>query len=223
MSIASTVNDLVYIPTFWSAFYGFTFGFSFRATGREHLPKTGPVLIVANHQSLLDPVLFGSAAPRRLTYLARSTLFDNKYFAALIRYYWAVPIDRGFGKEGLMTVLDQLDQGRSVLMFVEGERSHTGELQPLKPGVSLLIKRVKCPIVPAAVAGAYQAWPRQQKLPSLDPLIFPSVGRSISIAFRPAIDPQRYKSFSREAMLEDLFQEIAQAKSDAELIRRKPS
>jgi 1-acyl-sn-glycerol-3-phosphate acyltransferase len=222
MSLASVVNDLVYVPTFWSAFYGFTFGFSFRATGREHLPKTGPVLIVANHQSVMDPVLVACAARRRLTFLARSTLFTNKFFGGLIRYYWAVPIDRGFGKEGLMTVLNELDQGRAVLMFVEGERTHDGELQQLKPGISLLIKRVKCPIVPAAVAGAYDAWPRHQKLPAFDPLLTSCTGRSISVAYRPPIDPQRYKGMEREAMLIDLFQEIALAKADAEKIRRKP-
>ena len=73
-----------------------------------------------------------------------------------------------------------------MLMFPEGERTHTGEVQPLKPGVSLLIKRVTCPIVPVGVAGAYQAWPRQSRWPRLDPLLLASRGRGIG---------RRYSSF----------------------------
>ena len=222
MPLAEIINDLSYLPVYWSTFYGLTFGSGFRATGREHLPRTGPVLIVCNHQSLIDPLVVGCASRRRLTYLARSTLFTNKYFGALIRYYWAVPIDRGFGKEGLLTVLNELDRGKAVLMFVEGERTYSGELQQLKPGVSLLIKRLKCPIVPAAVAGAYDAWSRHAKWPQPDPLLLPCAGRSIAAAFRPMIDPTRYKTMDRDAMLQDLFQEIALAKADAERIRRKP-
>lgn len=210
-----------YNLTYWSAFYGFTLGWSFRATGQAHLPKTGPVLIVSNHQSFLDPVLIGAAANRRLTYLARQTLFDNPILARIIRHYWAVPIDRGFGKEGLQTVLGELAREQAVLMFPEGERTHTGELQPLKPGVSLLIKRVQCPIVPAAVAGVYNAWPRDRKWPSLNPLFLPDAGRAIAVAFGPAIDPSRYQGVDREWMLSDLRNAIAQVKYTAENVRRK--
>lgn len=221
MVFSTVIDDFWYAATYWSAFYGFTFGWGFRAAGRQHLPRTGPVLIVSNHQSFLDPVLIGAAAPRRLTYLARQTLFDHPLLARIIRHYWAVPIDRGFGKEGLQTVLRELDRERAVLMFPEGERTHTGELQPLKPGVSLLIKRVTCPIVPAAVAGVYDAWPRSSKLPTPGPLLLPDEGRSIAVAFGPAIDPKRYVGQDREWMLSDLLSEIAKAKSVAEQVRRR--
>jgi 1-acyl-sn-glycerol-3-phosphate acyltransferase len=179
------------------------------------------VLLVANHQSFIDPVLVGSAAPRWLTYLARSNLWHNRILARLIDAYQAVPIDRGFGKEGLQTVLGLLDIGRAVLMFPEGERTHTGELQPLKPGVSLLVKRVTCPIVPVGIAGAYQAWPRQRKWPLLDPLVLASRGRGIAVAFGEAIDPARYKGMDREAMLADLGAAIRTAYEMAERVRRK--
>ncbi|MCZ2343393.1 MAG: 1-acyl-sn-glycerol-3-phosphate acyltransferase [Bacteroidales bacterium] len=223
MSLPALMDEAWYNLTYWSAFYGFTFGWSFRATGYAHLPRTGPVLIVSNHQSFLDPVLIGTAANRRLTYLARQTLFDHPILARIIRHYQAVPIDRGFGKEGLQTVLSELARAQAVLMFPEGERTHTGALQPLKPGVSLLIKRLDCPIVPAAVAGGYDAWPRDRKWPLWNPLLQPDQGRSIAVAFGPAIDPSRYRGLSREAMLTDLQGEIAQVHAAAEKIRRKGS
>jgi 1-acyl-sn-glycerol-3-phosphate acyltransferase len=213
--------EVLYRATDLAAFYAFTFGWSFRAAGRANLPRTGPVLLVANHQSFIDPVLVGAAAPRWLTYLARSNLWHNRFLARLIDAYQAVPIDRGFGKEGLQTVLGLLDNGRAVLMFPEGERTHTGELQPLKPGVSLLVKRVTCPIVPVGLAGAYQAWPRQRKWPLLDPLVLASRGRGIAVAFGEAIDPARYKGMDREAMLADLGAAIRDAYEAAEQVRRR--
>jgi len=221
MALAELTAETLYRASDLAAFYAFTFGWSFRATGRENLPRTGPVLLVANHQSFADPVLVGAAAPRWLTYLARSSLWNNRLLGRLIDAYRAVPIDRGFGKEGLQTVLDQLAKGRAVLMFPEGERTHTGELQPLKPGVSLLVKRVTCPIVPVGVAGAYRAWPRTRKVPLLDPLPLASRGRGIAVAFGRPIDPARYKTMDREAMLVDLGAAIRTAYEAAERVRRR--
>src|SRR5262249_11885257 len=62
-------------------------GFRLRVDGRRHVPRRGPVLLVANHQSYLDPVLVGLACPRRLHYLARKTLFRNPFFTWLIQSF----------------------------------------------------------------------------------------------------------------------------------------
>jgi len=221
MPLPELIDAAIYAATYWSAVSAFTLGWGFRATGRGHVPRSGPVLIVSNHQSFFDPVLIGAAAPRRLTYLARSSLFHDPAFAALIRHFSAVPIDRSFGKEGLQTVLTQLHQGRAVLMFPEGERTHTGEIQPLKAGVSLLIRRLTCPIIPAAVAGCYEAWPRHRAFPIPEPICCPAEGRSLAVAFGPAITPARYQGQDREAILADLQQQMARAKLAAEQIRRR--
>ena len=221
MSLPKLIDTGIYAATYWSAVSAFTLGWGFRATGRQNVPRHGPALIVSNHQSFLDPVLIGAAAPRRLTYLARSSLFDHPFLAGLIRHFSAVPIDRGFGKEGLQTVLAQLHQGRAVLMFPEGERTHSGDVQPLKPGVSLLIRRLTCPIIPAAVAGCYQSWPRHQAFPIPEPISLPPEGRSLAVAFGPAIDPATYQGQDRDTVLQNLRQQIILAKLAAEQIRRR--
>src|SRR5260370_16104427 len=104
-----------------------TFGFGLRTAGMQRMPLSGPALLVANHQSYLDPPLVGLASRRELVYLARKSLFRNRFFGAFIRAYNAVPIDQeGIGKDGIRTILEQLQLGRAVMVFPEGERTHVG-------------------------------------------------------------------------------------------------
>jgi 1-acyl-sn-glycerol-3-phosphate acyltransferase len=207
----------------WCAMYAaFTAGFSLRYSGWANMPAHGPVLIVSNHQSMLDPVPIGLASRRRLTFLARKNLFDQPVLAPIMRSLGGgIPIDRGFGKEGIHAVLAALEEGRAVALFPEGERTHTGQVQPFKPGVSLLIKRVKCPIVPVGIAGAYAAWSRHMKWPRFSPLFFQPGPSTLAVAIGKPIDPARYADMDRDEMLADLHREIVRQFEAAEPLRRK--
>jgi 1-acyl-sn-glycerol-3-phosphate acyltransferase len=185
------------------------------------VPTSGPLLVLANHQSMFDPVLVGLASRRYLSYLARKNLFEQPVLAPLIRSLNAIPIDRGLGKDGIQAVLDALGQGQAVLMFPEGERTHNGEVQPLKPGVSLLIKRLNCPIVPVGIAGAFAAWSRFTKIPHPSPLFLPPGASTIAVSVGRPIDPARYKGKARDAMMVDLYSELVKQYSAAERRRRK--
>lgn len=218
---ADRLKEVTHTLAYWTAVPTFLLGWGFRATGREHLPRTGPALLVANHESYIDPVLVGTAATRWLTYLARSNLWTSRPLGRLISHFGAAPIDRGFGRDGLQAVLSLLDRGEAVLMFPEGERTHTGEVQELKPGVHLLLRRVTCPVVPVGIAGAYAAWPRARRWPLPDPLGLPSGGRSIAVAFGRPCDPARFAGRDRGAALVALWEEIVSAKTVAERVRRK--
>lgn len=212
---------LWYDAVYWSAFPAFTFGFSFRRSGWANMPRSGPVLVVANHQSMLDPVLIGTASRRYLAFLARSTLFDVPVLGRLIHSLQAVPIDRNVGKDGIQAVLDSLGAGRAVLMFPEGERTHTGDVQPLKPGVSLLIKRVTCPIVPVGVAGCFAAWSRFRRWPRFSPLPLVPSPATIAVAVGAPIDPARYAGKPRDWVVDDLHRELVAQHAAAERLRRK--
>ncbi len=211
-----------YDCVFWSSFLGFTFGHSLRVIGRRNMPDTGPVLVIANHQSFFDPVLVGLASRRYLSYLARESLFKNRFFSGLIRSLDAVAIDnKGLGKEGLQATLGCLDRGKAVLVFPEGERTSDGSMEPFKPGISLLIKRVKAPIVPVGIAGAFHAWPRKQKTPSLAPLFLPAWDGTIAMSVGKPINPECFAKMQRDAIVQSMFEAVKKEWEKAIQLRRK--
>jgi 1-acyl-sn-glycerol-3-phosphate acyltransferase len=213
-------HDFLYVPYHMA----FTLGFSLRLQGQRNMPETGPALLIANHQSFLDPPIVGLCARRPLVYVARKTLFRNPYFAYIIRSMNAIPIDQeGLGKEGIRTILDQLKLGKAILIFPEGARTENGAMQPLKPGIHLLIKRAQAPIVPVGIAGAYDAWPIWRKYPIPAPLFLPAGAGSgtISVSLGKPIDSRRYGELPRVQALQELFDKIQIEQVRAEKFRRR--
>jgi len=132
----------------------------------EPLPARGGLLVLASHQSHLDPLLVGLATDRRISSLARSSLYRFKPFGAVITALDAVPIDRDASMVAAMkAVIARLREGAAVVMFPEGTRTADGRLGTIKPGFTLIAKRAGVPIVPVAIVGAYECWPRWRRLP----------------------------------------------------------
>lgn len=139
--------------------------FRFRSYGSQRMPQAGPVLVCSNHQSHLDPVLVGLVFGRRLNFVARKSLFDITLLGMLIEFLDAIPIDRdGMGLAGIKESIRRLRRGEAVLIFPEGTRSRGGELGKLKPGFCALARRTKASLLPVAIDGAYQAWPRNARM-----------------------------------------------------------
>lgn len=199
-----------------------TLGFSLRIEGRRNIPRRGPALLIANHESFLDPPLVGVAAPRPIWYLARKTLFTNRVFGAFLRSINCVPVDQeGVAKEGLKTGLEGLKGGQVVLIFPEGERTWTGRMQPLKPGLHLLVKRSGAPVIPVGVAGTFEALPRTRALPRLSPLFWPATGAALAASVGKPLPAARFATMPREQLLTELCREIEAVRQRAERLRRK--
>lgn len=169
--------------------------FRLRCEGREHVPSSGGVMLLSTHQSHLDPILLGVACNRRLNSLARKTLFHITPLRWLINSLDAIPIDRdGVGLEGIKETLRRLKGDKLVLIFPEGTRTPDGEVQSLKSGFTTLARRAHVPMVPVAIEGAFDAWPRWKNFP------WPA---AVQLQFGPAIGPDEAAEYGeRELVLE---------------------
>jgi 1-acyl-sn-glycerol-3-phosphate acyltransferase len=140
--------------------------FGLRTRGTEHVPAEGPVLLVANHVSLLDPPLVGGAAPRPLNFMAKAELFSVPLFGGLIRRLNAHPLRRqGGDAAALPAALRVLKSGGALLVFPEGTRGEGGILGPAKPGAGMLAVLGGAPVIPVYVSGSGRAWPRGRRFP----------------------------------------------------------
>jgi len=136
--------------------------FGLRVRGAEHIPASGPALIVSNHQSILDPPLIGGAARRPIYFLAKAELFRIPLFGALIRRLNARPVRReGPDPGALRMALRVLEEDGALLIFPEGTRGAEGVLRPAKAGAGMLAVKSGAPVVPVYISGSGRAWPRR--------------------------------------------------------------
>jgi 1-acyl-sn-glycerol-3-phosphate acyltransferase len=177
----------------------FKLAFRLRWCGTEQLPRFGPLILVTNHQSYLDPILVGIPAPRMLRFLARDTLFFWP-LRPFIRSLGAVAIDReGGGLSGLKQSLALLKLGEALVVFPEGTRSRDGRLGLLKPGFCSIARRGRATLVPVGIAGAFSAWPRGRRFPHPAP---------IGLAFGLPLTPDRFEALSDEALLAQIHEQL---------------
>ncbi|MCA9302543.1 MAG: 1-acyl-sn-glycerol-3-phosphate acyltransferase [Phycisphaerales bacterium] len=143
--------------------------FRLRRRGVKNVPREGAVLLVANHQSFLDPPIVSAAIRHRHTdFLARDGLFKFKPFGWLISTLHASPIKQGAGDSGAMkATIAKLNEGKMLLVFPEGSRTPDGDMHEFQRGIGVLLKRVDCAVVPVGISGAFHAWPRTRRLPKL--------------------------------------------------------
>jgi 1-acyl-sn-glycerol-3-phosphate acyltransferase len=159
-----------------------TMAYRFRAEGAEQVPPTGPVIYVANHQSHLDPIIVGIVVgDRPFSGMARSTLFENRLLASIMRGIGVISLDQSKGDAGAMrAALGELAAGRCVLIFPEGTRTRDGAMHEFKPGAALIIRRSGAPVVPVAIEGAFDVWRIGTSLPRLSGRIAVRAGPALA-------------------------------------------
>ena len=144
---------------------GTTLMFDLKVYGSRRVPREGGILLVSNHQSYLDPILLGVRLPRTLSYMAKATLFKIAPFAWFIRSLGAFPVRQGEGDiRALKEAIERAQEGHALMIFPEGSRSDDENVLPIEPGIALVIRKAKVPVVPAVIDGSIDAWPRGHKL-----------------------------------------------------------
>ena len=150
--------------------------------GLENIPADGPFIMIANHQSYLDPLFLQSIVPRVLHAMAKSTQFASPVFRRAMAQVFAYPVRRfEIDPQVVRHTLRVLEDGDGVVIYIEGERTWDGELQAPRLGTVRLILKAGVPVIPCRIDGSYDAWPRWSRKPRrqrirLDfrkPLLFP--------------------------------------------------
>ena len=156
-------------PLYW--FFHTLFGtiarvaFQYRAYGQENIIEDGPAIMAVNHQSYLDPPLVGITCKNELYYLARKTLFEKKLLGPIISRVNALPVDLSRGDlAAFRSVMKLLQEGHRTVIFPEGTRSLTGQIQKARPGIGMIIARTLAPVVPMRIFGSFEAWPKGGKI-----------------------------------------------------------
>jgi long-chain acyl-CoA synthetase len=170
--------------------------FHLKVKGLENLPAKGPYLLCSNHQSYIDPLVMGSALPwslfRATFALGTSDIFGQGLMRRLARWIRVVVLDPDANLVPAMRAgAYGLRQGRVLVLYPEGERSDTGKPRVFRKGAAILSIHEQAPIVPVAIEGFYDAWPRHQKWPKLanlrlvfgKPIVPPPVSEASEAAY----------------------------------------
>lgn len=141
--------------------------FRLKVEGLENLPQKTNFIVVANHASFLDTFIIGIAIPKKIHWIILRDIFYTKLFWArwFIRKMEALP--QGSSSERAIYLLMK---GNNVGLFPEGTRTYDGKLREFRRGAALLAIKTGRPVVPCAILGAFEAYPRHAKYPKFYPI-----------------------------------------------------
>ena len=134
---------------------------NWEVTGQENVPLSGPLLIVSNHMSNVDPPLVAASIPRRVNFIAKRGIFTPgiRWF---LKAYGAYPLnadDEGNDIQALLWMRKLLRQERSVVIFPESTRNPYIGMQQAVPGIALLASKTQTPILPVGITGTERLGP----------------------------------------------------------------
>ena len=169
--------------------------FHLKVTGSEKVPAQGPYLLCSNHQSFIDAVVMTSLLDwpvfRVLFSVGTSEIFGSGFMRKLARLLRVVVVDPDANLVPAMRAgAYGLRHGRVLVLYPEGERSIDGEPKTFKKGAAILAVHQQVPIVPVAIDGFYEAWPRGKGFQKFAPL---------KIAFGDPIYPPPEEQASEKA------------------------
>ncbi|MBR5330633.1 MAG: 1-acyl-sn-glycerol-3-phosphate acyltransferase [Akkermansia sp.] len=187
-------RSLLYLTIRGTASCFFNSFFNLKVINREKLIEEGPCLIVANHQSFLDPPLIGALYRNEVFFLARKTLFDAPGLKQALPYCNTIPVDQTRpDPASIIQVLRTVKNGGRIVIFPEGSRCPDGQIHDAMPGIGLILSKLATvPVQPVRIEGAYDCLPIHSSKLKFRPITL-SVGDPIQFT------PEELKAKGRDA------------------------
>ena len=160
-------HNLPYKIVLFSVYWFFALLYRHKIYGLKNVCP-GAAILAANHVSFYDPPLLAVSTPCEVHFLARKSLFDIPLFGRLIRKLNAHPVS-GKAQDVMIfkSIIRLMKEGKKVIIFPEGKRSADGSLQPIKPGIALLLSKTDAALIPVYLHGTFSVWPKGKSLPKL--------------------------------------------------------
>lgn len=184
----------------------------FEIRGREHLPRGGSFVMVANHCSHLDTLALLAALPLSKLHRAFPAAAQDYFFVSLPRLAAsailvnAMPFSRQIhSRQSLAQCRALLENpGNILILYPEGTRTTTGTMGEFRPGIGMLLAGNDVPVVPCALEGTYRAWPKGKAIPRPAKVVL-TIGQPRNYARLPA-DKASYDSIA--ASLQHAVEEL---------------
>ena len=147
----------------------------YHVSGRERVPLTGPVLVVANHLSWYDPILLWAVFPRRVWFFTKIEIFRWPVVGLLCRLTGQIPVNRGESDRAALEIgLRYLQEGKALMIFPEGTVERQEQMIPAHTGAAMLAMRTGATILPIAHCGTRRVL---RSLRSWFPLVEIQIGK----------------------------------------------
>ena len=140
-------------------------GLRIRVEGRLNVPRKGAAILASNHLSALDHVVLPAVTRRTIINISKMEHFEKPVKAWFFRQWGVIPVQRGRGDKGAMDAArDALRSGHLFCIYPEGTRSLDGRLHKGHTGVARLALECRVPVIPVAMKGTFEAWPKGGRL-----------------------------------------------------------
>lgn len=187
----------------------FTMHFVKQINGLENVPENGKFVVVANHESYIDPPIIKAIFDRNFNvvvhFLTKKEAYNNLFKNFFFESVGTIKVNRGKkDDDAIKLAVKKIKHGFPIGIFPEGTRSKDGNLHRGKTGAVRIALLAKCPIIPVGINNTYELWPPNRKFPKYKKEVVVNIGKPINLSkyHNKKISKKLLRKITDEIMIE---------------------